>query len=302
MDKANIFNKRYIVFFAFINFFFNNAIIAGGFVAGTPVLTPNGFVPIEQIKVGDKVTCRSYWNSCETIGTVAATRKKTVNQIAKIGIEHESVLETTLDQQFWHLLFGWRASKELQASEEIFPLADCFLNGLATPPPGLSYQEKSEFYKKKPPCVRAKEMLNKTTEVYDLHVKYHYHYIVTKHNIMAHNFFPPVLACVAWFAANYEFFLTIAILPFLIPHILKKLTNKEARQWADGNGWVEDKNPPKKVIDDLTGHGKPPVFKDPNANRWISPDQDNHGGGVWKEFGRSGRTGTLDKDLNKIRK
>jgi hypothetical protein len=66
------------------------------------------------------------------------------------------------------------------------------------------------------------QMINQSSEVYDLHIRWHHNYIVTKHNVRVHNFFPAVLAAGAWIVANYEIIVGITLLPWLIPFIFKK--------------------------------------------------------------------------------
>jgi hypothetical protein len=47
-------------------------------------------------------------------------------------------------------------------------------------------------------------------------------------------------------------------------------------------------------------HGQP-VFQQPGGNRYITPDIDGHGGGVWKMFDNNGRRiGTYDINLSRI--
>jgi hypothetical protein len=71
------------------------------------------------------------------------------------------------------------------------------------------------------------------------------------------------------------------------------LTNKEARRIAEKWGYIEGKP-------DFDTRGKI-AFRHPKQNTWISPDQDGHKGGVWKEFNNRGkRLSTLDKDGNII--
>lgn len=74
----------------------------------------------------------------------------------------------------------------------------------------------------------------------------------------------------------------------------RRWTNKEAREHAEalGKGYEEKKNKPESI----KGIG----FT--NGKNWISPDIDGHNGSVWKEFSLKGvRTGSLDKDLNRIK-
>lgn len=71
------------------------------------------------------------------------------------------------------------------------------------------------------------------------------------------------------------------------------LTNKKAREQALKWGYKETKE------GKFNSKGRPKFIK---GNSIITPDIDNHGGGVWKEFNRKNkRIGTLDKDGNKIK-
>jgi hypothetical protein len=105
MNTQNKFSKQFLLF-SIIYFSANNIVIASGFVAGTQVATPKGFVPIEQIKVGDKVKCTHVWDGSETEGTVAAVRKIIVPQIVQLKmIDEEKLneieLEVASDHDLW---------------------------------------------------------------------------------------------------------------------------------------------------------------------------------------------------------
>ncbi|WP_425218295.1 RHS repeat-associated core domain-containing protein [Tumidithrix helvetica] len=67
------------------------------------------------------------------------------------------------------------------------------------------------------------------------------------------------------------------------------ITNKEARDLADDLGYKETKDYP------FNAKGKP-VFK--KGETYITPDIDQHNGGVWKKFNSKGkRVGTYNEDL-----
>jgi Novel toxin 21 len=264
-------------------FLFNTIIFSKGFVAGTPVLTPNGYVPIEEIKEGDKVICSSSWDGKRVTATVGKTRKETIEQTVKITIDEDAILEASPDQK---LCDGFRSGegwKEMRNFNNIRSDGNCL---------GEIYGQ----HRKCPPCTTATKVFNKTTEVYDLHVRYHHNYIVTEKEVYAHNFFPAVLNAVVWVAANFELCVGIVGLPLFIGSIVfKKLTNKEAKQKAFEWDFVEDKSPP------FNSHGQP-VFKHKKRRVWITPDADGHNGGVWKEYKGGKRTGTLDENGKPIGK
>ena len=71
-------------------------------------------------------------------------------------------------------------------------------------------------------------------------------------------------------------------------------TTGEAKTAAKALGWKRVKGVP------FNSHGQP-VFQ--KGKNYYTPDADGHKKGVWKEFNLKGkRTGTLDKDLNRIGK
>jgi hypothetical protein len=288
-----------------------------GFVAGTPVSTPKGLVLIEHIKKNDTIFCHSLKDGTITYCTVGQVKKSSTQQTTKLTLEDGTVMEAASKHKIYSTLaVGWRCIEALhyflsdQAHKQCHPSTLVNKNTpnalIQTPYQKFIHGEKSHQEK----------------VVYNLYVRKHHNYLVTKHRIPAHNFIPALAAAWTWFVAHFEVALTVYIGPFLwkvytdkqlrrqagqfIVHeivntLANKLTNKEARQRASDWGWQEDKNPPKSVIRHTKKHNNPPVFKDPARNRWISPDQDNHGGGVWKEFDRGGRVGTLDENLTPIR-
>lgn len=301
----------------------NNIAIASGFIAGTTVLTPDGFVPIEKLKEGDKVLCRDAFGCKDVWGvdpfsfvvvnddgdieaTIGETRKYTTQKTIRVCIDDDgTVLEGAADHKILTSR-GWQKIDDLEEPHDCYTYGDQLQKDYFE----LLYARKQDYKNRKSLFVRnpelyvhTKEVIHKEAEVYDLYVKYHHNYIVTEKKINAHNFFPLIIISIQWglgaLAASVAVYFAPVIITTVAAHIL---TNKQARKWADQHGWGEDKNPPKSILKDVSGHGHPPIFKDPKGNRWISPDKDGHKGGVWKEFDRNGRTGTLDGELKPVGK
>lgn len=243
---------------------FNTHIEGEGFVAGTLVKTPGGYTPIEQLNVNDRVVSYDFYNAALIQGEVAKVYRKKVRRIVQLTVNN-FLLETTFDHKFYcPVEKRWIQAIDLEKGH--------FL--LTNDAQSIQLDGTNE--------------IEKEIDVYCLLIQNQHNFFVSEQDVLVHNFAVPILApIIAWIAAHFHISIGICLGGIIIAK--KGLTNKEARKKAKEWGYVEDRNPP------FNSHNKP-AFKDPKRNVWISPDADGHNGGVWKEFVKDRRSGTLDKD------
>ena len=86
----------------------------GCFVPGTPVLTPRGPVPIEQVAVGDEVTAYDLGRSALITQRVVAAIARTVPSIMDIQVEGH-LIRCSPEHPFWVPGEGWRPAGMLIA-------------------------------------------------------------------------------------------------------------------------------------------------------------------------------------------
>lgn len=290
---------------------FNGQLFAEGFLHGTHIKTPTGYVPIEQLKKHDLVICcDDGWSFAER-PVIAASKKQVVRYI-KIIIDDE-VICAAADQKFYAPL-----QKKWVEAQSIVP-GDILLSKCAH-------------------LVKVDEVIrvDKKEHFYTIAVSDYHNFCVSPLDIHVHNLVPAVAVGFSWaFGAGAIKFTGASLMllgsaiGFVVsrtrggrkaefsmlvnsggggsyghypedPDDKKKkrdetrnnhrpLNNKEARQQAKELGYAEG-NPPFKT------HGKPAFYK---GNDWISPDAYGHKGGVWKRFTKQSRKGTYNMNLTK---
>lgn len=251
----------------FLCLLFNQLITAEGFVSGTMVRTPSGYVPIDQLKENDEIISYDFENAAFAIDTIIKIRKHRTNKIIQINFDGQ-ILEVAPDHKFY-----CPRSKQRWVQAKYLKKQHLILKNILE-------------------LVRIDNLteIEKEIDTYCLSVENNHNFFVSKQNIFVHNFAIPFLsAIIAWFAANFEISIGVGIGGLILA---KGLSNGDARKKAKEWGYKEDKNPP------FNSHGKP-AFK--KGQRWISPDRDGHNGGVWKEFEGKRRVGTLDEKGNKVK-
>ncbi|MBX9702536.1 MAG: hypothetical protein K2X39_00135 [Silvanigrellaceae bacterium] len=258
-----------------VKFIFFSGLLAEGFGPKTPVLTSKGHVPISSLEKKSELISHGLSINKNESDEVTEIKKIKAKKIIEIEIDGQTNIEVDPEQKFFSPLSKekWIRAKDLKEKDTI-----------------LKNMSKVGHVS------RIKE-IEKDQDLYAISVCKNHNFFVTESNILVHNFFGVELiaAVVTWVVANCEIYLGIDVVAVVVGAIVAKiLTNKEARERARGIGWDEVKDFP---------HAKPGevVFKHPKKDIWISPDKTGHGGGVWKEFGRNGRTGTLDGDFRRVR-
>lgn len=143
-----------------ISFLLNLAVYAEGFLAGTPVKTPNGYVPIEQIKTGDNVYSYNF-NGYYTPSIVIKVIKRSAQSLMKVTIDDE-IFFSSIYQLFIAVLHPLQCY-----------LATNFENGLQLPGADCT-------------CViSSSEIINESASVYSLVTSYG-NFCISNHNLFAY--------------------------------------------------------------------------------------------------------------------
>lgn len=139
------------------------SIMGEGFLAGTLVCTPQGYVPIEQLSPDDLVvTCDFSWGY--TVRPIVAISQYDVDQFIRINIDDISIDVDSNHAFLVPLEKKWMPVSELVEGTCLFgaPLNAVYLSSLS-----IIHQKK---------------------RVYNLSIADHAHYLVSAHNIIVHNF------------------------------------------------------------------------------------------------------------------
>jgi hypothetical protein len=89
------------------------------FVGSTPVLTPQGYRPIQEIQVGDKVIGGS-----RKIRKVLATSKRWTTRLAKVRLSNGEMVYCTPDHQWLTHNGEWVEAKDLKSGEKLAEILD----------------------------------------------------------------------------------------------------------------------------------------------------------------------------------
>lgn len=286
-------------------FLYTTPLLADGFVAGTLVKIPTGYIPIEQLSVGDVVLCTDF--SGEQI-------ERRITSTISYDVERSIII--TVDGVEIYVSSEHRFYQPVQRKwVHVYALTpdDMLLSGLKN-------------------GVRIDKIIyvDQPVRVYSISVADYHNFYVTTRDICVHNVVPLVAVglCFAFGAGKVVFTgisvsLAAALGMGTVGFAFKKhqdkqkwkllmqpkrsggekkpddedekkknretarenfepMTNKKAREEANKLGYKEVKDHP---CGDTRGK---PVFESPKGNRYISADADGHNGGMWKVFNRAG--------------
>ena len=241
------------------------------FVAGTLIATPDGFIPIEQIKVGDRV----YTGSEQFSGEISVVKQLFQKQVDKVGdiIVNEVKITCTSTHPFWIRDYGWKLAHELQVGDELLTK-----DGKVLSIESVIWREGEET-------------------VYNFEVENYHTYYVSKLAILVHNMCgknnksepSPVLKDNPYHPDTVD------------------TRRNEAKEYYNnlfdskieaGLLGYKKRIAPQKVP--FNSHGQEAFF---DGKTYITRDVDSHIGGVWKKFNKKGqRIGTFDGNLNQVGK
>ena len=109
------------------------------FPAGTPVMTLDGPVAIEQIRIGDRVLAQHPKTGELGYQTVQFTTLRPATTLVKIGTG-PNTLRATRGHPFWVTGDGWRLAKDLKAGDRLHALSGAVvIDRLEDAPPMEAY-------------------------------------------------------------------------------------------------------------------------------------------------------------------
>ena len=135
------------------------------FVAGTKVSTPNGLIPIEDLKVGDMVYTYNEENGKIEEKPIQETHINPAREIAMITFENGEKIENTKPHPYYVIGKGWTETKDLKLGDKI-----------------LTQSDKEEKIANIETTMREEEIL-----VYNLTIQDNHNYFVGITNLLVHN-------------------------------------------------------------------------------------------------------------------
>lgn len=283
-------DTRYLVVgLGIILFFFMlfvRSMEAKGFLAGTPVRVEGGYyVPIEDIKVGDKIISYNYNGKC-VLSPVTKIHKKQTHKLAIIAFDDDYIV-CEADQEFYLPLGSkWVMAQYLTSEHRLL----CQCNDLISPI-----------------GVQIKQGGGNGIEVYDLTIDRYYNFCVSFNDIHVHNMPTFAVGFVYTIGGGFAFWGGIGILGIIGVGMVYNYATKDYTSYNNfqenfGRGhWTneeyrkptaEDGYIPKK---NCNGQMKPhPVtgawgWVDEKGWYWI-PDKSYHGGDHWDKTSPDGKT------------
>lgn len=259
-----------------------------GFIAGTLVKTPEGYTPIEKLKVDDVVISFDLQGACVE-RRVTHTQQKHAGGFFIVTVNGQAI--TVADDHKFYLApeKDWILADELKAGHVL--LKNCF----------------------EPVVVEHVKAVALKDVAYNIAVEEFQNFCISHEDILVHNVIPLIvwgaggIAFAGWDAIGAATVYTVGALAatwavnramrkmgakggvdYDYDDIIQNMTRKDARKIAGEKGWKEVNDAP------IDSHGQP-VFKD--GTRYVSPDVDGHKGGRWKVFDKHGnREGTYSDD------
>ena len=135
------------------------------FVAGTKVLTENGYKSIEKIKPGEFVYAMNEENNSYELKEVLHKFESFASEIYEIKVA-DHLIRTTARHEFYIIDKGWVRAKDLKVGDKI------------------SSKDESDTTITK---IEIKPQKEKTS-VYNMEVEGHHNYLITEDNLLVHNY------------------------------------------------------------------------------------------------------------------
>ncbi len=87
------------------------------FVAGTPVRTMEGFLPIEKIRTGDLVLSQDVTSGALEFRPILVVHHNPPNRTLRITLSDNHVLVASIYHRFWRSGKGWAQARELKSGD-----------------------------------------------------------------------------------------------------------------------------------------------------------------------------------------
>lgn len=236
--------------------------LSDGFIAGTLIKTPTGYKTVENLTINDEVISFDCQKKIFLNDVVVNIEIKHSPTLQKISYLNRIVLCDT-GQKFYCKIedeFTWKKSALIQANELL------------------------KFSSEKPTLINIDtETLNTPSLVYVLSTKKYHNFLVTEHDLLAHNFVLSI-PILAWLGANVEFTISFLIGGLCIAGILH---HEKILLPGQGKGWIK-----------LKGDQG---WLDENGNSWKKDKKHQNHGPHWDVSDRKGKKiKEVDYDGNEI--
>lgn len=134
------------------------------FVAGTKVLTENGYKSIEKIKAGEFVYAMNEENNTYELKEVLQKFESLTSEIYEIKVA-DHLIRTTARHEFYIVDKGWIRAKDLKVGDKLSSKEE-----IDTTITSIEIKPQSE-----------------KTPVYNMEVEGHHNYLITEDNLLVHN-------------------------------------------------------------------------------------------------------------------
>ena len=245
--------------FLFIFYFFN--ILTGGFSGDTQVLTPEGYIQINQLKVADTVLSYNFESKQVKARKILNVESHFDKQYRKILFDID-VLRVGINQKIFVYGYGWLEVSKL-------------VTGLR-----INQNENSE--------ILHSSYIYENIELYEISVEEDQNFFVTQNNILVHNFaiLIPLVLESSWLI---EVAATVGITvgAYLLDGLING-SSKSPGQPTENDGYKSPKRwDGRKQPHPRTGqYGYP----DKDGKTWVPSGPDGHGGPHWDVVDEDGES------------
>ncbi|HLB43338.1 MAG TPA: polymorphic toxin type 37 domain-containing protein [Gammaproteobacteria bacterium] len=233
-----------------IFYFFN--ILTGGLSGDTQVLTPDGYIQISQLKIGDAVLSYNFESKQINARRILNTESHFDRQYRKLFFDKD-VLRVGINQKIFVHGYGWLEVSKL-------------VSGLQ-----INQNENSK--------ILHSSYIYENIELYEISIEEDQNFFITQNNILVHNFaiLIPLVLESSWLI---EVAATVGITvgAYLLDGLING-SSKSPGQPTENDGFVPKKNWDGRKIRNPNGpeYGWP----DEKENVWVPTGPNGHGGPHW---------------------
>lgn len=173
MVNIQNFCKSLVITIIFVSAFVTNHALGEGFIAGTLVKTPSGYVEIETIQKGDRVICYDFLGKCTETTVIDQVQTHDTSYI-EIKILDEIVYVAPDHKFYLPITQTWVAARDLL-------------------PGHILLKHCSDLV-----IIDRVTEINMDADFYDLTIADHHNFCVSKHDIHVHNFLPALGLTITW--------------------------------------------------------------------------------------------------------